>query len=119
MSTLYERTKEIAGLRKLSLEEVAIKAGLSNKALYQWPKSTPKADTLQKVAKVLNVSTDYLLGDTEEKVASIVTVTKKTTDAELDKLLDNTESYDGKTLNDRDRETMKSLIRAYVQNKPE
>lgn len=119
MTTLYERTKNVAKEKKISLKQLALSSGLNENAIYDWQKSTPKVDNLKKVADTLNVSIDYLLGETNEKESSIVTVTKKTTDAELDKLLDNTESYDGKTLNDRDRETMKSLIRAYVQNKPE
>ncbi|WP_246111512.1 helix-turn-helix domain-containing protein [Weissella muntiaci] len=105
--------------KKISLKQLALSSGLNENAIYDWQKSTPKVDNLKKVADTLNVSVDYLLGDTDEKEKNIVTVTKKTTDAELDRLLDSTESYDGKELNDQDRKTMKDLIKAYVRNKPE
>lgn len=66
MSTIYERIKTASDIRRMSIDDVNNKAGLSNKAIYGWKKSTPKADNLQKVADVLHVSTDYLLGRTDE-----------------------------------------------------
>ncbi|MDG9745405.1 helix-turn-helix domain-containing protein, partial [Leuconostoc falkenbergense] len=64
MTTIYDRIKEISNKKGVSIDYVNDKAGLSNKAIYGWKKSTPKADNLQKVADVLHVSTDYLLGRT-------------------------------------------------------
>lgn len=64
--TLLNRTKEVAKLRGLSLTDVAIKAGLADKSIYSWDRSIPKADNLSKVAEVLHVSTDYLLGNTNK-----------------------------------------------------
>lgn len=64
--TLYERTVSISKKRGYSLKKLAIKAGLAENSIYDWKKSTPKADNLQKVADVLHVSTDYLLGRTDE-----------------------------------------------------
>lgn len=61
--TLLERTKEVAKLRGISLTDLALKAGLAEKSIYSWDRSTPKADNLAKVADVLNVTTDYLLGN--------------------------------------------------------
>lgn len=64
--TLYERTIEISKKRGISLKNLAREAGLAENSIYDWKKSTPKADNLQKVADVLNVSTDYLLGRSNE-----------------------------------------------------
>lgn len=64
--TLYERTLQLSKMRGISLKNLATRAGLNENAIYDWKKSTPKADNLQKVADVLNVSTDYLLGRTDE-----------------------------------------------------
>ena len=68
--TLYERTISISKKRGYSLKNLAIKAGLAENSIYDWKKSTPKADNLQKVADVLHVSTDYLLGRTDEMNAT-------------------------------------------------
>lgn len=64
--TLYERTTKLSKQRGYSLKNLAIRAGLAENSIYDWKKSTPKADNLKKVADVLNVSTDYLLGRTDE-----------------------------------------------------
>ena len=59
---LLDNTKLIAKKRGLSLTQVAIKAGIGEKSIHSWDRSNPKAENLEKVADVLNVSTDYLLG---------------------------------------------------------
>lgn len=64
--SLFERTKKAADARKLSLKLVASKAGLAENAIYRWDTSNPKSENLNKVAEVLGVSTDYLLGNTDE-----------------------------------------------------
>ncbi|MDD9139172.1 helix-turn-helix transcriptional regulator [Fructobacillus sp. CRL 2054] len=64
--TLLDNAKRISKLRGISLKEVAVKAGLGENSIYSWDRSSPKAENLQKVADVLNVSTDYLLGRTTD-----------------------------------------------------
>ncbi|MGR8773727.1 helix-turn-helix domain-containing protein [Leuconostoc citreum] len=64
--TLVSRTKEIAKKRGLSLKTLASKAGMAENAIYRWDDNNPKSENLQKVADVLHVSTDYLLGRTDE-----------------------------------------------------
>ena len=63
--TIYERTELTAKQRGLSMPELERKAGLGEKSIYSWKRSTPKSDNLAKVANVLHVSTDYLLGLTD------------------------------------------------------
>lgn len=60
--SLLERVKFLANKQKISLKELALKLGMGESAIYKWDKSSPKADTLQKVADYFGVSTDYLLG---------------------------------------------------------
>lgn len=64
--TLVSRTKEMAQQRGLSLKTLALKAGLAENAIYRWDDNNPKSENLEKVADVLHVSTDYLLGRTDE-----------------------------------------------------
>lgn len=68
--TLLSRTKDMAKLRGMSLETVALKAGLSNKSIYNWDRNSPKSENLEQVATILNVSTDYLLGRTDSTHAN-------------------------------------------------
>lgn len=108
--TLFERTKLEAEKQKLSLIEVAHKAGIGENAIYTWKKSTPKADTLAKVANVLHVSTDYLLGRTDEMNA---TSAKKDTHIDLKDTLDDEImlAFDGHEIPDED----KIKIREYIE----
>ena len=61
MNNIYERVRELAKKRGLSLQTVAEKAGIGINSIYRWRHATPKLDTVEKVAHALNVSSDYLL----------------------------------------------------------
>lgn len=105
--TLYERTTNLSKQRGYSLKNLAIKAGLAENSIYDWKKSTPKADNLQKVADVLHVSTDYLLGRTDEmNVTSAETVKKA--DIDDDELL---LSFQGKDVTPEYRDAIIAILR--------
>lgn len=105
--TLFERTKLESEKQKISLIELALKAGIGENAIYTWKKSTPKADTLQKVADVLNVSTDYLLGRTEEP-STITSEKIKKADIDDDELL---LSFQGKDITPEYRDAIIAILR--------
>ncbi|GAK30394.1 phage transcriptional regulator [Weissella oryzae SG25] len=64
--TLFERIKETAKKQGISITELSSNAGLGEKTIYKWKTQEPKVETLKKVAKELNVSVDYLLGNTDD-----------------------------------------------------
>ena len=66
MSITFERIKETAKKRKMTLIEVNEKAGLGNRTIYNWRHVQPTINSLNKVAKVLDVTTNYLLGVTSD-----------------------------------------------------
>ncbi|NME43230.1 helix-turn-helix transcriptional regulator, partial [Lactobacillus agilis] len=59
--TIYDRIKELARLKGISIRELEKQLGFSNGLIRQWTKGT-KTTSLEKVANYFNVSTDYLLG---------------------------------------------------------
>ncbi|ASN12918.1 helix-turn-helix domain-containing protein [Latilactobacillus sakei] len=63
--TPFERVKELAKKRDKNLKEVAIELGFGENYFYTWNKKTPGADKLQATADYFHVSTDYLLGRTD------------------------------------------------------
>ncbi len=105
--TLISRTKDIAKLRGLSLDDVALKAGLSAKSIYNWGRNSPKSENLQKVADVLHVSTDYLLGRTDEMNTTTVETVKKA-DIDDDELL---LSFQGKDVTPEYRDAIIAILR--------
>ena len=60
---IYEKVKELADKKKLSIKEVEQKAGLANGAISKWNESMPRVDNLQAVAKALEVEIGYFLKD--------------------------------------------------------
>lgn len=65
--TTFERIKQLAKKRGYTLSALNDKAGLGTNSIYHWRNKTPSTQSLNKVAKVLGVSADYLLGETEKK----------------------------------------------------
>lgn len=68
--TIFERTKELAKKRGLSLQETAKLAGIGINSIYSWKNKKPSVDRIKAVADVLGVSVDYLLGNTDEMHSS-------------------------------------------------
>ncbi|MDD9138357.1 transcriptional regulator [Fructobacillus sp. CRL 2054] len=109
--TLLENTKKVAKLRGRSLSNVALQAGLSEKAIYLWDKNSPRSETLQKVADVLDVSTDYLLGRTNQM--NSYSSKDKATDLENTTIL----AFDGKPIDEEDRQKLLQYARFIMQER--
>lgn len=110
--TLISRTKDIAKLRGLSLDEVALKAGLSAKSIYNWGRNSPKSENLQKVADVLHVSTDYLLGRTDQMNAT-------SSDQKVADILDDETilAFDGMEIAEEDKEKLREYARFIIEQR--
>ena len=65
--TLYEKVKEKANSINKSISSIEKEAGIANGTIGKWQDSRPFADTLQKVAFVLNMSIEELLEDEGRK----------------------------------------------------
>lgn len=66
-----ERLKTIRAVRNLTQNELAEKSGLPTSSIAQFETRArkPSFDTLRKLSKALDVSTDYLLGTADEPKA--------------------------------------------------
>ena len=58
----FEKIKQLADNKGLSLTEVSKRAGLGSRTIYNWKKKSPSINNLVSVAEVLNTSIDDLLG---------------------------------------------------------
>lgn len=105
----FERINELAKKRGIGLRTLASKAGLGETTIYGWKNRTPDSSKLEAVARALGVSVDYLLGkDDEEETGN------NTHDMEVEEALNSVRMYQGKPISDAQRETMKGIIRAYL-----
>jgi len=64
-----ERLKKLRKQAGFTQVEVASKLGISQQAYASWERGAkkPTQDNLVKIAQILNVSVDYLVGNSEEK----------------------------------------------------
>ena len=103
--TVFERVKETAKKQGMSLIALNDKAGLGKNTIYTWKRVKPGTSALEKVAKVLGVSTDYLLGNDSDR---------KKDGLSVDEAVDNLRPYQGKPVSDDQKEVLKDLIKGYL-----
>ncbi|KRM93374.1 hypothetical protein FC24_GL000463 [Loigolactobacillus rennini DSM 20253] len=96
----------MANKRALSLQKVAEKAGLGINSIYGWKKRDPSISRLSKVANVLDVSVDYLLGKTDNPSSD--NTEEKKVDIEDEHVI---MTYQGKPIPKEDMEIIKRLLR--------
>lgn len=115
MFQTFDRIKELAKKQGLSINSLEEKLGYSRNTIYNLKSSKPSTERISEIADYFNVSTDYLLGRTDNPAIAGNSVTK----AEIDLKKDATESffYDGHELNDEDLDLISSLLEARMRNR--
>ena len=98
---LYEKIKELAAQKKISIKQLEEHLGYGNGVIGRWKNSNPGIDKIQAVAKFFNVSVDYLLGNEEATDVPELTI---------DQILDSVENYSGGELSESDREMLRIII---------
>ena len=114
--TLFERTKEISKKRGMSLQDTAKSAGIGINSIYQWKKQTPSVDRIKLVADVLNVSVDYLLGNTDDMNANKNATANEPVN--LDKALseEGMAMFDGQPLSDEYKKALLAMLNTMKDN---
>lgn len=57
----YTRIKDLADARGISIAELERRSDVGNGTIRRWGKTLPTADKLQRVARLLNTTIDYLV----------------------------------------------------------
>ena len=115
MFSTLEKIKELAQKQGISLQKVAEDLGYSINYLYTLKEKTPKSDRLQEIADYFNVSTDYLLGRTDNPAIAGDSHVNEPDD--IDKIIDRAMFFDGKPLTDDDRRALRGIISGYMNSK--
>lgn len=117
MFSTLEKIKELAQKQGISLQKVAEDLGYSINYLYTLKEKTPKSDRLQEIADYFNVSTDYLLGRTDNPaIAKDDTIAGYTSD-DLRKMAENAKTFDGKPLTEEDIDAIRNIIEIYLRGR--
>lgn len=108
----FERTKELAKKRKMSLREVNDKANLGKNTIYNWKTKKPGSDALSEVAKVLHTSIDYLKGVTDNP-SPVDDAENHSVDLADDS---NIFTYEGRPIPEEDMKIIKRLLNSNNDN---
>ncbi|MCH4165122.1 MAG: helix-turn-helix domain-containing protein [Lentilactobacillus diolivorans] len=100
--TLFERIKFLAEKQGKSINDVERELKYSQNTLYRLKRTNPSAKKLEELADYFDVSTDYLLGRTDDKTI------EKPVDIEDDHVI---MTYQGKPIPEEDMEIIKRLLR--------
>ena len=112
MTTAFERIKNLADKHRISLNDLEDKLGISRNSLYGIKKANPKSDRLQQIADYFNVSTDYLLGRTENpNIAGDTVTTPDGRVVDLSNLRERVVLFDGKPLSEDDVDKIAQIIK--------
>ncbi|MDT2522009.1 helix-turn-helix domain-containing protein [Enterococcus raffinosus] len=111
--TMFDKIKALSKKRGKSLKQVAIELGLGENYFYTLKKQSPKGDTLNEIADYFHVSTDYLLGRTNNPNIN---------DDELPKEFDIrddtiTMTYGGIALSESEKHVILAAARALVEQR--
>lgn len=112
VTTAFERIKDLADKHRISLNDLEDKLGISRNSLYGIKKANPKSDRLQEIADYFNVSTDYLLGRTDNpNIAKDIVTTPDGRVVDLSNLRERVVLFDGKPLSDDDVDKIAQIIK--------
>ena len=114
MFQTFERVRELAKKQGLSLNQLEEKLEFGKNSLYGLKKNQPSSKIIQKIADYFGVSTDYLLGRTDNP--RIATEADQGPD-DIDEIIANAMMFDGKPLTDDDKRAIRGIIAGYMSSK--
>jgi hypothetical protein len=111
----FEKIKELADKQGISLNMLEEKLGFSRNTIYNMKKSTPNVERVSKIADYFNVSTDYLLGRTENP--NIAKDGDASAPLDLRDIAAQSMLFDGKPLTEEDIDFITAVLEAHLKNK--
>ncbi|MCT2902538.1 XRE family transcriptional regulator [Streptococcus thermophilus] len=114
MFPTFEKVRELARKKGLSLNQVEEKLGYSRNTLYSLKRQKVSSERLQEIADYFNVSTDYLLGRTDNPT---IATDNQTPPDDIDEIIANAMMFDGKPLTEEDKRAIRGIIAGYMSSK--
>lgn len=111
----FEKIKELADKQGISLNMLEENLGFSRNTIYNMKKSTPNVERVSKIADYFNVSTDYLLGRTENP--NIAKDGDASAPLDLRDIAAQSMLFDGKPLTEEDIDFITAVLEAHLKNK--
>ncbi|HEM5318985.1 TPA: helix-turn-helix transcriptional regulator [Streptococcus suis] len=118
MFSTFEIVKELCKKHGISLNALEEKLGYSRNALYKLKTQKPSAERLQEIADYFNVSTDYLLGRTDNPRIASDEPEKfyfEGKEVDVERLAGTAMRFNGKPLSDEDKKAIQNIIEIYLR----
>lgn len=116
MFETFEKIKMLAKNQGISLQKIAEDLGFSTNYLYSLKnKKAPSAEHIAKIADYFGVSTDYLLGRSENPNHASSDQVNQTTSLNVEELADNVMMFGGRELTEEKKKVIQSIIEAYLK----
>ncbi|UUW40215.1 repressor protein [Bacillus phage B13] len=87
--SIFQRVKDLATDRGLSIAELERKLNFSPNTLYKLKSQKPSIDRIEAIAKYFDVSTDYILGRTDKKYWELTDKDEKDIQKKLEELIED------------------------------
>ena len=117
MFQTFDRIKELAKKQGLSINSLEEKLGYSRNTIYNLKNSKPSTERISEIADYFNVSTDYLLGRTDNP--AIAEDSKEYTwqgkTLNVEEMASNVMMFGGRELTDEKKKIIQSIIEGYLK----
>ena len=117
MFSLFEKIKELCQKRGISINSLEETLGYSRNTIYSMKSKKPNAERLQEIADYFNVSTDYLLGRTDNPniANSKEQCFLEGKEVNVEELASTAMRVNGKPLSDADKKAIQNIIEIYLR----
>lgn len=116
MFPTFEIVKELCNKQGISLNNLEERIGFARNSLYSWKNSEPKPKKLKVVADYFNVSTDYLLGRTDNPaIAGSHDYKWQGKPLNVEEMASNVMMFGGRELTDEKKKIIQSIIEGYLK----
>lgn len=115
MFPTFDRIKELARKQGLSINSLEEKLGYSRNTIYNLKNSKPSTERISEIADYFNVSTDYLLGRTDNP--TIANNGDASAPFDLRDIAAQSMLFDGKPLSEEDIDFITAVLEAHLKNK--
>ena len=118
MFVAFDKIKELADKQGISINVLEEKLGYGTNTLYRLKRSNPSSKVLREIADYFHVSTDYLLGRTDNP--AIAGEPEKFyfegQEVDVEQLASTAMRFNGKPLTDQDKKSIQSIIEAFLRS---
>ena len=116
MFSTFEIVKDLCEKQGISLNTLEDKLKLGKNSLYGLKRNQPSAERLQQIADYFNVSTDYLLGRTDNPaIADKEQFFFEGKEVDVEELASTAMRFNGKPLTEEDKKAIQNIIEIYLR----